>query len=217
MTAVAEQQSAARQQKLEAEEFLRRVQRERPDLIKYGWQGIINCTVDAMKQLGIYSDDLNQSKFWAGLQHACDSGVLPKAPVQPVVPAQPTAEELAEQAEQTRLAEIGRNKEQAEFMLRSEQSNPSRNSYEGSPSLLDGAKKTMNKIAEARARAESETMRVYNANGTINHSKSEELQKIFAHDKATGAVLWQETWALRKIAASRAEQASKNIQNNRFN
>jgi hypothetical protein len=83
--------------------------------------------------------------------------------------------------------------------------------------LLDGAKKTMGKIAEARAKAESEVMRVYNANGTINHSKSEELQKIFANDKTTGEILWQETWALRKIAASRAEQVAKNRQNNRFN
>jgi len=94
-----------------------------------------------------------------------DAGIVPKPPAQTLAPLQPTPAEVEAKREQDRLAEIGRQKEQAELILRSEQTNPSRNGYEAPPSLLDGAKKTMDKIAESRAKAESETMRVYNANG----------------------------------------------------
>jgi hypothetical protein len=214
MTTAVQSQSA--QQKVEAENFLRRVQVEYPHLLVLGYQAILNATVAGMKTLEIYNENLTEAKFMAGLQHAMNTGIAPPPPAQTLAPVQPTPAELEAKREQDRLAEIGRQKEQAELILRSEQSNPARNGYEGPPSTLDGAKKVMHNLRETVAKREAESLQVYRADGRVDHSKTEQLQKIFANDKHTGAILWQKTLEARKEAATNAEQASRNKRNNSF-
>lgn len=214
MTTAVQSQSA--QQKAEAENFLRRVQVEYPHLLVLGYQAIVNASVEGMKQLGVFNDNLIEATFLAGLRQSMDAGIVPKPPAQTVAPVQPTPAELEAKREQDRLAEIGRQKEQAELILRSEQSNPARNGYEGAPSTLDGAKKVMHNLRETVAKREAESLQVYRADGRVDHSKTEQLQKIFANDKHTGAILWQKTLEARKEAATNAEQAARNRRNNSF-
>ena len=96
----------ATQQKQEAENFLKRVQSEYKYLTVLGYQAVINASVEEMKALGVFSDNLTEATFLAGLRYSIDSGILPKPPAPGTSPEEIAAkeEQRAAQEEAQRLA-----------------------------------------------------------------------------------------------------------------
>lgn len=199
-------------QNAEATQFLYRVRDTHPHLLVLGYQKIIDGTVEGMKALGIANSELTQAEFWAGLNHAMDKGILPKPPAP--APPKPTPEELATKAEQERLIEKAKRVEEEERKFAAQNYKSGKFNHAHPPkqeesTAMDGVKKSIQAHQEARAKAEAEAMVIYGNRG-IDHRATEELRKIFAHDKNTGEIRWGETWALRRVAQNNYAKAKQN-------
>jgi hypothetical protein len=62
--------TATELQRIEGERFLARVKNEHPQVMELGYAAVIAATVEGMRQLGLDSSSLDESKYWAGFQHA---------------------------------------------------------------------------------------------------------------------------------------------------
>jgi len=210
-------QSQSARQKAEAESFLRRVQVEYSYLTILGYQAIINASVEGMKALGVFGDNLTEATFLAGLRHSIDTGVLPKPPASvPPAPPPPTPEELATKEETERLAAKAKRYEEEQQRLIAQQYkttgriNHAHPTAENSPETIDNKlKQTAHQQDEYRARIEAEAMTIFGNRG-IDWKATDNLRKVFATDKRTGEISWQETWALRKIAQTNYEKQKRN-------
>jgi hypothetical protein len=178
--------STATQQKLEAESFLRRVQAEYPHLMVLGYQAILNATVLGMKALEIYSDNLTEAKFMAGLQHMMATGVLPKPPAHIVeVQAPPSMEQLEDQ----RLAELARQNEERDRRYRAQFADKRKNhAHDVDPK---DAKEKESKLNEIRAKERCESIR------GRTHAETEQIFKVFVTKNGSSDIDWAATEAAR--------------------
>jgi hypothetical protein len=202
------------QQKLEAENFLRRVQTDYPHLVSLGYSRIIAETVEGMKRLGIDSETLNQARFQAGLQNAIDTGALPKGPVQTViVEAQPTPEQLEAQRLAAQEAERQRKfgKQQADALNSGRINHSDRQAVRAS--LKQSVKDTLMPVAQQQAKVLAEELKVYTPMGKVDWGKTKDLQGVFAHVGTT--VDWVNTLALRKRMQDAADKSIRARHNNR--
>jgi hypothetical protein len=207
------------QSKLEAENFLRRVQVEYAHLIPLGYRAIINSTVIGMKNLGIFSDNLNEAKFLAGLQNAMDTGLVPKPPiqVQTVVVEAPLT---SEQIEQQRLAaeESARQKKVGDQLANERAAGRINHAVRQSEraSLRENVRGTLMPAAQLQAKALAEDLKAYTPQGKINWSITKQLQEIFVWtDSSKVAVDWINTLSLRKKLQTAADNDARNRHNNR--
>lgn len=181
--------SESARQKAEAESFLRRVQTEYPHLVTLGYQAIINVTVQGMKDLGIYHDDLTEAKFMAGLMHAMNTGVVPKPPVQVVeVPAELTSEQSAE-------LQRARENEERDRRYRAQFKDKRHNhAHDVDP---NAAKENASALAEKSAEQRCKLIQ------GRSHAETAQISKLFVTKPGSSEISWVETEQARiKLARS---------------
>ena len=202
--------------KLEAEQFLRRITIEYPHLVGFGYQRIIDVTVEGMVQLGIHSLPLTEATFRAGLVHMMTIGAIPNREPIAAQPPAPTAEEIAATRERERLiakAQADEKAEQQTKKLNAAQNRP-RPQHAENTIVLDMAdtaetiRSMFHSKQEQNARNEAEGVTVYRHNQRVDSAMTAEVQKIFARDRE-GNVLWAKTAELRNIAAKNAEEHNR--------